>query len=196
MHGTLSTMLSRKVVLNGACEFGPIIAFMAAYSIWDFEAGTFAMIGAVVCALFVLWHTERHLPLFALLSTVSVIIFGGISLFVHIPSLFILRDTIFDSIFGIILLYSVYVGKPLLKLFFKNVFSITDRGWMRLTLRWGIFFLLLAVLNEWVRLHLSPDEWVRVKAYLIVATVLFGMYQFTLTRKERMPDATPWGLIR
>lgn len=189
-------MVNRKVLLNAFCEFGPIIAFMGTYSVWDFEKATIAMIGSVVIALGVLWYTEHHLPLFALLSTVTVIIFGGISIFVHIPSIFILRDTIFDSIFGVVLLVSVYMGKPLLKVFFKNVFAISERGWNRLTLRWAFFFILLAVLNEWVRLHLSSDDWVRVKAYLIVATILFGLYQFTLTRRERLPEATPWGLVK
>ncbi len=189
-------MLSKKVLLNGICEFGPIIAFMVAYSMWDFERATIAMLASVVFALGVLWYTEHHLPLFALLSTTTVIIFGGISIFVHIPSIFILRDTIFDGIFGLVLLISVYLGKPLLKVFFKNVFAITERGWVHLTLRWAFFFILLAVLNEWVRLHFSPDDWVRVKAYLIIATIAFGFYQFTLTRKERLPDATLWGLVK
>lgn len=186
----------RKVFLNTLCEFGPILAFMATYTFAGFEAGTIAMLIAVMLALMTLWHYERHLPLFALLSTVTILVFGSISLFVHIPSIFILRDTLFDALFGSILLVSVYRDTPLLKPLFHHVFHISDRGWSRLTLRWAVFFIALAVLNEWVRLHQSPDDWVAFKAYGILITVCFGLYQFTLTRRERLPNASPWGLVR
>jgi intracellular septation protein len=188
-------MVNRKLFLNILCEFGPIIAFLVAYSLISFEAGTIAMIVSVIIALFALWTTEHHLPLFAILSTLTVVIFGGISLFVHIPGIFILRDTIFDAAFAIVLFISVYNGKPLLKIFFKNVFAITDKGWQTLTLRWAYFFLILAAVNEWVRRHLTADEWVEIKVYMIFATLIFGFYQFTLSRRERLPDATPWGLV-
>ncbi len=189
-------MFSRKVLLNTLCEFGPVTAFMVAYTIADFQMGTVAMMVAVVIALVVLQATEHHLPIFALISAATVLVFGGISLFIEIPSIFILRDTIFDSIFGIVLVISVYMKRPALKYIFKNVFAITDRGWSVLTLRWGFFFFVLALVNEGIRWTLTPDDWVLAKVYMIVGTVIFGMYQFTLTKKERLPDATEWGIGR
>jgi len=187
-------MFSRKVVLNTLCEFGPITAFMVAYTLGNFQTGTVAMMIAVVIALVVLQATEHHLPIFALISAVTVLIFGGVSLFIEIPSIFILRDTIFDSIFGIILVGSVYAKKPALRYIFKNVFAITEEGWATLTLRWGIFFFVLAGVNEGIRWTLTPDDWVIAKVYMIIGTVLFGMYQFTLTKRERLSEATEWGI--
>ena len=35
----------------------------------------------------------------------------------------------------------------LLGMVFDSVFNLTDEGWRKLTLRWGVFFLVLAVLN-------------------------------------------------
>ncbi len=157
-------------------------------------AGVIAMMIATLVALFVLHHAENHLPFFALLSSGSVLFFGGISLLVHIPSLFILRDTVFDGIFGIVLLFSVWCGKPLFKYIFRGVFAITEKGWSKLSLRWGIFFLMLAAMNEWVRWTLSSEDWVIAKIGIIIASVIFGTYQFRLTREERLPDATKWGL--
>jgi intracellular septation protein len=115
---------------------------------------------------------------------------------VDIPSIFILRDTIFDTIFGIALLISVYKKKPLLKVLFKNVFAMTECGWSELSLRWGFYYLLAAGINEWIRLTRSPDDWVHLKVVLIIITTLFGFYQFRLIRRERLPDSTPWGLVR
>lgn len=189
-------MFSRTLLLNTLCEFGPILAFMATYSLTTFEYATLAMVVATVAALILLHLTEGHVPLFALFSTLTVILFGGISLVLHIPDVFILRDSVFDALFGGALLVSVYRGTPLLKPLFENVFRISDRGWSILSLRWGFFFLFLAGLNEWVRHTLSPDIWVTFKLLTIVGTVLFGFYQFTLARRERLPDASPWGLVR
>ena len=187
-------MFSKKVLLNTLCEFGPITAFMIAYSLGDFQTGTIAMMVAVLIALIVLQTTEKHLPIFGLISAATVLLFGGISLFVDIPSIFILRDTIFDLIFGSALLVTVYMKKPALRYIFKNVFALTEAGWSTLTLRWGIFLLVLALINEIIRLALTPDDWVVAKIYMIIVTVLFGAYQFKLTKKERLPEATLWGI--
>lgn len=187
-------MFTRKVLLNTLCEFGPIIAFLIGYELSDFQSGTLAMMLVALCALVVLQVTEGHLPVFALISTATVLLFGGISIFVHIPSIFILRDTIFDLIFGIALIVSVLLKKPALKPIFKNVFHITNKGWTTLSLRWGIFFICIALVNEWVRRELSPDDWVLVKVLILFGTVIFGAYQFTLTRREREDDATAWGI--
>ena len=188
--------MSRKLLINTLCEFGPILAFIVLFEIKDFMAGVVAMMVATVIAYFVLQHFEKHVPIFALISSGSVLVFGGAALFINIPSIFILRDTVFDLIFGIVLIVSVWYGKPLFKYIFKSVFLITDVGWSILSLRWGIFFIVLAAANEWVRHMLTPEDWVTAKIIMIFASALFGAYQLTLTKKERLPEATAWGIIK
>jgi intracellular septation protein len=189
-------MFSKKVVLNTLCEFGPILGFIVAYELKDFMTGVIVMMIATVVSLVILRRVEKHTPIFALISSGSVLFFGGTSLFIDIPSIFILRDTVFDLVFGIAILISVWNGKPLFKYIFSGVFAITDRGWRLLSLRWGIFFIILALLNEWVRLTLTPDDWVIAKICIIVASVVFGTYQLTLTKHERLPTATAWGIVQ
>ncbi len=187
-------MISKKLLINTLCEFGPILAFLVLYEMKNFMAGVIAMMVANVVSLIVLQKYEKHIPIFALISSGSVLLFGGVTLFIDIPTIFILRDTIFDGIFGTVLIASVWYGKPLFKYIFRGVFAITDTGWSALSMRWGIFFLILAGMNEWVRWTLTPDDWVVAKIIIIVLSVLFGAYQLTLTKKERLPDATAWGI--
>lgn len=189
------SMLTSRLFWNTLCEFGPILGFIVAFEIRNFQAGIITMMIATIIALIVLKHRENHIPLFALISSGTVLFFGGVSLFIDIPSIFILRDTLFDAVFGTILLISVWYKKPLFQYLFRGVFAITPRGWSVLSLRWGLFFLVLAIANEWVRLTLSEDAWVTAKIGIIIASVLFGGYQFTLTKKERLPNATPWGIV-
>lgn len=188
-------MLSKRLLVNTLCEFGPVLGFLIAFKLRDFSAGVIVMMIATVISLVVMRHIEKHTPIFALISSGSVLFFGGTSLFIDIPSIFILRDTIFDAIFGSAILISVWMGKPLFKYMFSGVFSITEKGWSVLSLRWGIFFLVLASINEWIRLTLSPEDWVVAKVFMIIASVMFGAYQFTLTKRERLPSATAWGII-
>ncbi len=192
----LSIVISKKLLINTLCEFGPILAFIIAFEIWGFQAGTIAMMVAVVIALFVLKRIENHIPIFALLSTVTVLLFGVLSLIKDIPSIFILRDTIFDGLFGLILLVSVYIKKPLFRYLFKNVFAITPLGWSTLSFRWGIFFIFLAVCNEWVRLNLTPEMWVGAKIAIIVISFIFGISQLLMTKRERLPEASAWGIVQ
>lgn len=188
-------MVSRKLLVNALCEFGPVMGFIIAYEIKDFMTGVVVMMIATVISFFVLRSIEKHTPIFALISSGSVILFGSISLFINIPGIFILRDTLFDAIFGSVILISVLFGKPLFKYIFSGVFAITDRGWKIFSLRWGIFFIILAFINEWVRLNLTPENWVTAKILMIIASTIFGIYQLTLTKKERLPEATAWGVV-
>ena len=67
-------------------------------------------------------------------------------------------------------------------------------GWKILESRWFLFFLLAGVSNELVRVSLTVDQWVAYKQYIVVIFLLFGLYQFRVTRKHRLPEADKLGL--
>ena len=78
-------------------------------------------------------------------------------------------------LFGGVLLGGLAFGKPLLGLVFDSVFHLTQEGWRKLTLRWALFFLALAVLNEIVWRTQSTDFWVGFKVFGVVPlTFLFA----------------------
>lgn len=189
-------MFTKRLLFNSLCEFGPILFFFAAYSIGGFRTGIIAMMVSTIFSLIALLQYDRSLPYFALFSAGTVLFFGGLSLLLDMPSIFIFRDTLLDVVLGITLIVSVHMNRPLFKFMFKGVFAITDRGWKTLSLRWAYFFLFLAVVNETVRMLLSPDAWVIAKSLIVVASIAFGSYQFTLTRKERLPSGTSWGIVK
>ena len=59
-------------------------------------------------------------------------------------------------------------GKSLLAIVFDQVFHLTEEGWRKLTLRWALFFLALAVLNEIIWRTQSTDFWVAFKAFGVI----------------------------
>lgn len=189
-------MFTPRLLKNILCEFGPILAFLIAFETSGFQIGIIAMMLATLLAMVTLKVSEGHIPHFALLSSGTVLFFGGLSVGIDMPDIFILRDTFFDAIFGVALLISVALHKPIFRPLFHTVFAITDQGWSTLSLRWGIFFVILAITNEWVRLSFSPEDWVIAKMFIIAASVIFGSYQLTLTKRERLPEASAWGIVQ
>jgi intracellular septation protein len=72
---------------------------------------------------------------------------------------------------------------------FDQMFHLTEEGWRRFTIRWSVFFLFLALLNEIVWRTQSTDTWVTFKVFGVVPiTFLFAALQYPLLQKY---DASP-----
>ena len=95
-------------------------------------------------------------------------------------------------LFAATLLGGLAFKKPLLGMVFDSVFNLTDEGWRKLTLRWGLFFLVMAVLNEIVWRNYSTDVWVNFKVFgFLPLTFLFAAAQFPLLQKYAVTTTKP-----
>ena len=89
-----------------------------------------------------------------------------------------------------VLLGGLFFNKPLLGVVFDSLFQLTDEGWRKLTLRWAIFFFVLAVLNEIVWRNTSTNVWVDFKVFGVMPlTFLFGALQMPLLKKYAVEPA-------
>ena len=127
-----------------------------------FTATTVLMAGVVV-TLVVSYVKTRRIPIMPLITAVLVLVFGGLTLYLQNPEFFKMKATILYALFGLGLLGGLAFGRPLLPIMFDNAMALTEAGWKVLTLRWGLFFLALAVLNEIVWRTQSNDTWVLFK---------------------------------
>ncbi|HEY7664032.1 MAG TPA: septation protein A [Xanthobacteraceae bacterium] len=151
---------------------------------------TAVFMAAVVVALAVSYALTRHLPVMPLVTAVIVLVFGSLTLLLHDELFIKLKPTIIYLLFGGVLLGGLAFGKPLLGVVFDSVFHLTDEGWRKLTLRWALFFLALAVLNEFVWRTQTTDVWVSFKVFGVVPlTFLFGALQYPLLTKYAVPEA-------
>ena len=169
-------------------ELGPLMLFFLANARWGIFAATAAFMAAAIVAFAVSYGLTRRVPLMALVSTVVVIVFGGLTLVLH-DALFIkLKPTIIYLLFAGVLLCGLVFGKPVLGVVFDSVFHLTEQGWRKLTIRWALFFLALAVLNEIVWRTQSTDVWVSFKVFgVLPLTFLFAALQFPLMTKYAVP---------
>ena len=191
--------------LKLALDLGPLLLFFAAYFrpallapllapflpaelLTGGHAGIFAatavFIPGVLIALAVSYVLTRRLPVMPIVTAVVVVIFGGLTLALQNETFIKLKPTIVYVLFGSVLLAGLAFRKPLLGMVFDAVFNLTDEGWRKLTLRWALFFLALAILNEVVWRTQSTDFWVNFKVFgVLPLTFLFGALQYPLLMK-------------
>jgi intracellular septation protein len=102
-----------------------------------------------------------------------------------------LKPTIIYTLFGGILLGGYVFDKPFLAILFDAMFHLTAEGWRKLTLRWALFFLVMAVVNEAVWRTQSTDFWVNFKLFgFVPLTFLFAALQFPLLTRYATEPAS------
>ena len=171
-------------------DLGPLLVFFAANSRFGIFAATGAFMAAIVLALAVAYALTRHLPIMPLVTAVVVLVFGTLTLVLHDELFIKVKPTIIYVLFGGVLLVGLAFGKSLLGVVFDSVFHLTEEGWRKLTWRWALFFLALAVLNEIVWRTQTTDVWVSFKVFGVVPlTFLFAALQYPLLTKYAVPEA-------
>jgi len=187
-------------LLKLALELGPLLVFFFANSRGDWLVGRFpalAQIGepifiatalfmiAVAIALAVSWLLTRSLPIMPLVSGIVVFVFGALTLWLQNDTFIKMKPTIVNTLFGVVLLGGLVFGKSLLGYVFDSAFKLDAEGWRKLTLRWGLFFIFLAVVNEIVWRGFSTDTWVAFKVWGIMPiTIAFTMAQMPLIMRH------------
>lgn len=155
-----------------------------------FEA-TGAFMVATLLALVIGWVLERRLPVMPLVSGVFVVFFGGLTLVLADETFIKLKPTLVNTLFAVILFGGLLTGRSLLKHLFGSAVQLTDIGWRKLTLRWAVFFVVLAVLNEVVWRNFTTDFWVSFKLFGIMPlTFLFAAAQTPLFLREQIEEAS------
>ena len=193
-----------------AIEAGPLVVFFVVNgrdglpelrNLWLPEGGTqmaeqglFEATGAFMIATLVAlvtgWVLERRLPVMPLVSGIFVVFFGGLTLVLADETFIKLKPTLVNTLFAVILFGGLLTGRSLLKPLFGAAVQLTDQGWRKLTLRWAIFFVVLAVLNEIVWRNFTTDFWVSFKLFGIMPlTFLFAASQTPLFLREQIEDA-------
>ncbi len=171
-------------MLKLALDIGPLVLFFAANAKFGIYAATGAFMVAVLLALAVSYVMTKHIAIMPVVTAVIVLVFGGLTLILHDDLFIKLKPTIIYVLFGGILLGGLAFNKQFLSMLFDQMFHLTPEGWRKLTWRWALFFLFLAVVNEVVWRTQTTDFWVSFKLFGVVPmTLVFGALQYSLLVK-------------
>jgi intracellular septation protein len=177
-------------LLKLAFDLGPLLLFFAANARYGIFVATGTFMAAVLAALAASYLLTRKLPIMPVVTAVIVMVFGGLTLVLHNDTFIKVKPTILYALFGAVLLGGLAFGKSLLGVVFDSLFHLTEDGWRKLTLRWALFFLALAVLNEIVWRNTSTNVWVDFKVFgVLPLTFVFGALQYPLLKKYTVEPA-------
>ena len=192
--------------LKFVLELGPLLVFFFsnARAAWlaekfpaltEFGGPIFIATGlfmiATALALVVSWLLTRTLPIMPLVSGIVVLIFGTLTLYLQDDVFIKMKPTIVNALFGGILLGGLFFGKSLLGYVFDSAFRLDAEGWRKLTFRWGVFFFVMAVVNEVVWRNFSTDFWIAFKVWAnIPITILFTASQMPLIMRHSLDAQT------
>jgi intracellular septation protein len=205
----------RKSLTGGlkfALEFGPLLIFFVAIMRSDLLVRLLPVLGGlgkpifIATALFIVataislavtWLMTRTIPLMPLVSGAIVLVFGGLSIWFQNDTFIKMKPTIVYTLFAVLLLGGLAFGRSLIGYVFESAFQLDAEGWRKLTLRWGLFFLFCAVLNEivWRGLaamyppELADEYWAGFKLFGFTAlTFLFVFSQMPLIMRHSLDD--------
>ena len=165
-------------------ELGPLLVFFGVNAAYGIFVGTAAFMVATLLALGAAWWLYRKVPAMPIVSAGLVLAFGGLTLYLQDDTFIKIKPTIVYTMFAVLLIGGLFAGKHVLALLFGPVFNLTDEGWRKLTIRWAIFFVAMAILNEFVWRSFSTDTWVSFKAFgFLPITFVFAMSQVPLMQR-------------
>jgi intracellular septation protein len=166
-------------------DLGPLLAFFVTYARAGIYWATGVLMVATVIALLVSWRMLGRISPVPLATALLVVVFGGLTFWLDDPRFIQIKPTIINLLFAGILFVGLWTGRPLLKMLMGEAFNLTEQGWQKLTVRWAVFFLVLAILNEVVWRNFTEATWVQFKVFgILPLTFVFAMAQIGLIRRH------------
>jgi len=201
--------------LRQAVDFGGLVAFALAFAFFRLRGdpgdvalvhATWALVAGSTVAVVVGLVVEKRLAIMPLIVGGFALVFGVLTLVTQDDLWVKVKVTALNASLAIALLGGIWLGKQPLKSLLGTVIPITDRAWRILTVRYGVYFLLVAVTNELVRsealvamvadqLNLADvdpaDVWVGFRGVLWIASTAFGIAQAPLIMRNLTSEQKP-----
>lgn len=173
-------------LLRLAIDYSGALSFVVGYFILrDFQAATWCLVAASALALLAGFILERRLAPLPAIYGGAALIFGALTLAFHDARFVKMKTTFVDLALGAGMLTGLALGKSPIKLLIGDSLKMSEPGWRRLTLRFGLFFIAMALLNELVW-RTQPDRiWVLFRMPgLLILSFLFSFTQVPMMLKE------------
>lgn len=173
-------------------DFGPLLIFFVTFH-WlrrdnpddalFIAAAIFAV--AALIALALGWLKYRTLSFVLILSTILIVGTTALAFFFDNKLFLFMRPTVVNGLLGLGVLGGVVFGKNVLKVLLGDAFTLPAKAWNTLAIRWGIFFLCVAAINEVVWRTQTEAFWVNFKTFgFMPLTLIFTLAQIPFIQKH------------
>lgn len=172
-----------------AVDYGAPIAFAITFFGFghDVIKATGVLVAASVAALLVGFVVEKRLAPLPLIAGIFALVFGGLTLVFHDDRFVKMKLTFQNAAFAAALLGGVLLGKNPLRLLLGDSVRMPDDAWRTLTIRYGLYFVCVAIANEVVWRTQSNEIWVGFRIAVLPLALLFVMTQVPFMMKHLQP---------
>lgn len=199
-----------KSVSGGAgqlmVDLGPIAVFVVSFNLLQrfpetkenavyWATGLFIV--SVLAAISWCQVKRGRIPPVLIVTGVLVTIFGGLTIAFHDENFIKLKVTVINGFYAAAILGSLAVKQNVWKLLFQHAFPpLPDHVWNTFAIRWGLFFLFMAGLNEVLRNTVTTETWVNLRVLPFALTFTFALINTPLLMKhlpadEAKPEQNP-----
>jgi intracellular septation protein len=173
-------------IVRACVDYAGAAAFLVGFLVTrNVLSASWWLVAGSGLALLVGFLVEKRVAFIPLLAGGAALFFGTLTLVFHDDRFVKMKPTALNLAFAVVLIGGYLMGKSPVKLLMGEALSLSEAAWRRLTLRYGLFFLALAVANEAVW-RTQPDAlWVWFKfPGLAVLTLLFSFSQIPAILKD------------
>lgn len=169
-------------------ELGPTLGFIVAYNVLlRFpEGGLFSkenalywatgiLIVATLSVIAMKLIRKQRIPPFLLISSGMIAVFGTLGIVFHSKLLLFLKPTIINLMFAGAIFGGLAVGRNVWKMLFNELFDMSDHAWRTIAIRWGLFFVAMAIWNIIVWQAFGEAAWANWKLGNIVIGFVFAL---------------------
>jgi intracellular septation protein len=187
---TKSAGAVRAIVDYGALAvwFSAFVVYWLVLKMHESDAllqATWWLIGGSVASLAVGLFAERRIAPVPLLAGLLAVSMGSLALVFHDTFFVMIKPTIADLIFSAVCFGGAMTGKNPLKAMLSGSLNMSDGGWRKLTMRYGLFFLASAIANVVVWKTEPEHIWVLFKfPGMLILTMLFAATQAPMMMKD------------
>ncbi len=166
-------------------DLAPLLVFFLTYRFFGLLEATGAIIVTTLLCLLIAYIKEKRIAVMPLVSGIAITVLGGLTLWLNDEYFIKIKPTLVNLLFSSILLGGLCFRKSMLKYVFESAMSLTEEGWKALSRNWGLYFMGLAVLNEYIWRNYSTDFWVNFKVFgMFSLSMLFMLSQLPLIKKH------------
>ncbi|MFQ6553226.1 inner membrane-spanning protein YciB [Aestuariibius insulae] len=182
-------------------ELGPTVAFFILYMrIRDenfafggvdysgFIVATLASVPILLVAMGVLWYLTGELSRMQIFTAFMVIFFGGLTAWFNDERFFKMKTSIVYGCLATILGIGLLRGKSPLAWVMGEMLAMSEEGWMILTRRLAVFFVVLAAANEFVWRTMSEETWVKIETFGFPAALFVFIWLQIVSLQKYMPE--------
>lgn len=176
-----------------AVDYGAPIAFAITFFGFgrDMLLATGVLVAASALALIVGYLVERRIAPLPLIAGVFALVFGGLTLIFHDESFVKMKLSFQNAAFAAALLGGVAFGKNPLKLLLGDSLKMADAAWRTLTIRYGLYFVAIALANEAVWRTQTDEVWVGFRIAVLPLAIVFSLTQVPFMMKNLQQPEEP-----